>query len=143
VSLGKTAVVSTLAISLGLGTYAFLAIKRTAARRVALVDDVAEHFPAIVNARVLSPWEPAAYADDVRAMYCLDEADPETGAGRLLNALLPAGWTTTDQRRDPVSGAVVLTLSGPIRLRAGLAHGNRPDCDGAKRQVTVALDGTR
>jgi hypothetical protein len=143
VTSGRAAILLTLVVALGLGAFSFAAIKHTAGRRTALVDEVAGEMPAIVGARVLAPWEPATYADDVRAMYCLDDADPEVGAGRVLNAFLAAGWTQTELKRDPAAGTVVLMLAGPLRLRAGLAPGARPDCDGAKRQVTLALDGTR
>ena len=97
---GRTAVVATLAIAFGMGLYSFVAIKRTAGRRVSLVEEVAASVPAIPGARVISPWEPATYADDVRAMYCLDGVDPTTGAARAINALTAAGWTTTETRRD-------------------------------------------
>jgi hypothetical protein len=140
---GRTAIIATLVIAFGLGLYSFLAIRRTAGRRATLVDEVASQMPAIAGARVLSPWEPATYADDVRAMYCLDDADPETGSGRVLNALLAAGWTLAETRREPTAGTVVLSLTGPLRLRVGLARVARPDCDGAKQQVTAAFDGTR
>jgi hypothetical protein len=140
---GRIAVVETLVVAFGLGLYSFVAIRSTAGRRVALVDEMAEHMPAIVGARVLDAWQPAIYADDVRAMYCLDDTDPQTGAGRALNALLAAGWSRTEMQRDPVADTVVLTMTGPLRLRLGLARGTRPDCDGAKRQVTLAIDGTR
>jgi len=143
VSAGRSAILLTLLVAFGLGSYSFVAVKRTAGRRTALVDEVEEHMPALAGARVLSPWEPAPYADDVRAMYCLDDADPETGAGRVLNTLLAAGWTMTDTRRDPAAGTVVLSFTGPVRLRVGISRGARPDCDGGKRQVAVAFDGTR
>src|SRR5689334_22545660 len=97
--------------------------------------------PAIAGARVLDGWQPATYADDVRAMYCLDDTDPEAGAARAMGALASAGWKPTETKRDLKSGTVVFFMSGPIRLRGGLARGTRPDCDGAKRQVTLALDG--
>jgi hypothetical protein len=76
---GRNAILATLVIAFGLGLYSFVAIRRTAGRRSALVDEVAASMPAIPGARIISPWEPATYAD----------------------------------------------------------------CDGAKRQVTLALDGTR
>ncbi|HVZ74803.1 MAG TPA: hypothetical protein VHJ20_20615 [Polyangia bacterium] len=142
-SAGRAVVVATLVISVGLGGYSFLAMKHTAGRRAALVDEVAAEMPAFPGGRIIAPWEPATYADDVRAMYCLDDADPEGGAGRVLNALLAAGWTKTETKRDPAAGTVVMSFAGPIRLRAGLSKGARTDCDGAKRQVTVAFDGTR
>jgi hypothetical protein len=140
---GRIAIVGTLVVAFGLGLYSFVAIRSTAGRRGALVDEVAALMPAIAGARVIDPWQPATYADDVRAMYCLDDADPETGAGRALNALLAAGWSRTEMQRDRAADTVVLTMTGPLRLRLGLARGTRPDCDGAKRQVTLAIDGTR
>jgi hypothetical protein len=141
---GRTAVVATLAIAFGMGLYSFVAIKRTAGRRVSLVEEVAASVPAIPGARVISPWEPATYADDVRAMYCLDGADPTTGASRAINALTAAGWTTTETRRDQKADTYAFLMDGPVvRLRGGVSFGARPDCDGAKHQVTLALDGTR
>lgn len=140
---GRSAIVATLVIAFGMGLFSFFAIRRTAGRRADLVDEVAERMPAIERSRVLERWEPATYADDVRAMYCLDEADPETGAARAINALAAAGWTMTETKREPAAQAVVFFMSGPIRLRGGVAPGTRTDCDGAKRQMTLALDGTR
>jgi len=99
--------------------------------------------PAIPGSRLISPWEPATYADDVRAMYCLDAADPASGASRAINALTAAGWTTTETRRDAQADTFAFLMAGPVRLRGGVAFGKRPDCDGAKHQVTLALDGTR
>jgi hypothetical protein len=140
---GRSAIVGTLAVAFGLGIFASTAIRRTAGRRAALVDEVAARMPAIPQARILNGWEPATYADDVRAMYCLDDADPTTGAARAVAALTGAGWTTTEMRRDPATDTVVFMMAGPLRLRGGVAHGQRADCDGAKRQVTLAFDGTR
>jgi hypothetical protein len=140
---GRNAVLATLAIAFGLGVYSFVAIKRTAGRRASLVDEVAATMPAIPGARVISPWEPATYADDVRAMYCLDGADPTSGASRAINALSAAGWTTTETRRDAKADTFAFLMAGPIRLRGGVALGKRADCDGARHQVTLALDGTR
>ena len=140
---GRIAIVGTLVVAFGLGLFSFVAIKRTAGRREALVDEVVERMPAIAGARVLEAWQPATYADDVRAMYCLDEADPQAGAARAMGALAAAGWKATETKRDDKADTVVFFMSGPLRLRGGLARGTRPDCDGAKRQVTLALDGTR
>jgi hypothetical protein len=140
---GRAAIVGTLVIAFGMGLYSFVAIKRTADRRAALVDEVAASMPAIPGARVISPWEPATYADDVRAMYCLDGADPASGAARAIEALTAAGWTTTETRRDPKADTVAFLMAGRWRLRGGVALGKRPDCDGARHQVTLALDGTR
>jgi hypothetical protein len=140
---GPVAIVVTLIVAFGLGLYSFKAIRSTASRRVALVEEVAARMPAIEKARVLSPWEPATYADDVRAMFCIDDADPQVGAGRAINALAAAGWTLGENKGDPASDTVVFFMSGPVRLRGGVARGTRPDCDGAKNQVTLALDGTR
>lgn len=140
---GRAAILLTLVVAFGLGLYSFSAIRSTAGRRVALVDEVSELMPAIEKARVLERWEPATYADDVRAMYCLDDADPQVAASRAINALAAAGWTITENKRDPATDTVVFFMKGPIRLRGGIARGARPDCDGAKRQVTLALDGTR
>lgn len=140
---GRAAILLTLVIAFALGLYSFTAIRRTAGRRAALVDEVAELMPTIEKARVLEKWEPATYADDVRAMYCLDEADTQVAASRAINALVAAGWTITENKRDPATDTVVFFMKGPVRLRGGLARGTRPDCDGAKRQVTLALDGTR
>jgi len=103
----------------------------------------AEVESALVAHRVISPWEPATYADDVRAMYCLDGADPTSGASRAINALTAAGWTTTETRRDAGADTFAFLMAGPLRLRGGVARGKRADCDGAKHQVTLALDGTR
>ena len=140
---GRNAIIATLALALGMGVYSFVAIKRTAGRRTALVDEVAERMPAIPGARVLERWEPATYADDVRAMYCLEGADPTTGAARAINAFTAAGWTTTETRRDSRSDTFAFLMAGPLRLRGGVARGARTDCDGAKHEVTLALDGTR
>ncbi|HVR03261.1 MAG TPA: hypothetical protein VMT47_14080 [Polyangia bacterium] len=140
---GRNAILATLVIAFGLGLYSFVAIRRTAGRRSALVDEVAALMPAIPGARVISPWEPATYADDVRAMYCLDGVDPTSGAARAINALTAAGWTTTETRRDAQTDTFAFLMAGPLRLRGGVALGKRADCDGAKRQVTLALDGTR
>jgi hypothetical protein len=140
---GRTAIVATLVIAFGMGLYSFVAIERTAHRRASLVDEVAASMPAIPGARIISPWEPATYADDVRAMYCLDGADPTSGASRAINALTAAGWTTTETRRDPKADTFAFLMAGPLRLRGGVAAGKRADCDGAKHQVTLALDGTR
>ncbi|HEY2729495.1 MAG TPA: hypothetical protein VGK52_06100 [Polyangia bacterium] len=140
---GRNAILATLVIAFGLGLYSFVAIRHTAGRRSALVDEVAALIPAIPGARVISPWEPATYADDVRAMYCLDGADPTSGAARAINALTAAGWTTTETRRDAQADTFAFLMAGPLRLRGGVALGQRADCDGAKRQVTLALDGTR
>ena len=140
---GRTAVVATLAIAFGLGLYSFVAIRRTAGRRVSFVEEVSANVPAIPGSRLISPWEPATYADDVRAMYCLDAADPASGASRAINALTAAGWTTTETRRDAQADTFAFLMAGPVRLRGGVAFGKRPDCDGAKHQVTLALDGTR
>jgi hypothetical protein len=140
---GRNAILATLVIAFGLGLYSFVAIRRTAGRRSALVDEVAASMPAIPGARIISPWEPATYADDVRAMYCLDGADPASGAARAINALTAAGWTTTETRRDAQADTFAFLMAGPLRLRGGIALGKRADCDGAKRQVTLALDGTR
>jgi hypothetical protein len=139
---GRNAVIGTLVIAFGMGLYSFVAIKRTAGRRASLVDEVAASMPAIPGARVIAPWEPATYADDVRAMYCLDEADPASGAARAINALTAAGWTTTETRRDEKADTFAFLMAGPVHLRGGVARGTRPDCDGSKRQVTLALDGT-
>jgi hypothetical protein len=143
VNAGRNAIVGTLVVAFGLGVFSFVAIKRTAGRRTALVDEIAERMPAIAGARLLEAWEPATYADDVRAMYCLDDADPQAGAARAMGALAAAGWKPTDTKRNEKADTVVFFMSGPIRLRGGIARGTRPDCDGAKRQVTLALDGTR
>jgi len=140
---GRAAILATLVVAFGLGLYSFVAIRRTAVRRSALVDEVAASMPAIPGARVISPWEPATYADDVRAMYCLDGADPTSGASRAINALTAAGWTTTETRRDAGADTFAFLMAGPLRLRGGVARGKRADCDGAKHQVTLALDGTR
>jgi hypothetical protein len=140
---GRSAVVATLVIAFAMGLYSFVAIKRTAGRRSRLVDEVAARMPTIPQARILTGWEPATYADDVRAMYCLDDADPTTGAARAVAALTRAGWKTTDMQRDQATDTVVFMMTGPIHLRGGVARATRPDCDGAKHQVTLALDGTR
>ncbi|HVU51835.1 MAG TPA: hypothetical protein VHL80_14160 [Polyangia bacterium] len=140
---GRNAVIGTLVLAFGLGIYSFFAIERTAGRRVSLVEQVAASMPAIPGARVISPWEPATYADDVRAMYCLDGADPITGASRAINALTAAGWTPTETRHDDEKNTSAFLMTGPIRLRGGVALGTRADCDGARHQVTLALDGTR
>jgi hypothetical protein len=140
---GRNAIVATLVVAFGMGLYSFVAIKRTAGRRSALVDEVADRMPQFPKARVLSRWEPATYADDVRATYCLDDADPATGAARAMGALTAAGWTATEMRSDAAAGTVAFLMKGPLRLRGGVARGQRPDCDGAKHQVTLALDGTR
>lgn len=140
---GRAAILGTLVVAFGLGLFSFTAIRKTAGRRAALVDEVAERMPAIEKARVLSKWEPATYADDVRAMFCIDEADPQVGAARAINALVAAGWTVTENKHDPKLDQVVFWVRGPIQLRGGVARGTRPDCDGAKNQVTLALDGTR
>ncbi len=142
-SAGNKAIVATLVIAFGMGMFSFFAIRRTAARRSALVDEVAARMPTIPGARVVEGWSPATYADDVRAMYCLDDTDPTTGAARAMQALTAAGWHTTETRRDPAADTVVFLMSGPLRLRIGVARGKRTDCDGAKRQVTLAFDGTR
>jgi hypothetical protein len=140
---GRNAIIGTLILAFGMGIYSFFAIERTAGRRASLVDQVAASMPAIPGARVISPWEPATYADDVRAMYCLDAADPTSGASRAINALTAAGWTTTETRHDDAADTVAFLMAGPIRLRGGVALGKRADCDGTKHQVTLALDGTR
>ena len=140
---GRIAIVGTLVIAFGMGLYSFIAIRRTAGRRANLVDEVAASMPAIPGARVISPWEPATYADDVRAMFCLDGADPTSGAARAINSLTAAGWTTTETRRDAKADTFSFLMAGPLRLRGGVARGTRTDCDGAKNQVTLALDGTR
>jgi hypothetical protein len=140
---GRNAILGTLILAFGLGLYSFVAIKRTASRRVSLADEVAASMPAIAGARLISPWEPATYADDVRAMYCLDGADPTSGASRAINALTAAGWTTTETHRDAQADTFAFLMAGPLRLRGGVAVGKRPDCDGAKHQVTLALDGAR
>jgi hypothetical protein len=141
--IARLAVVGTLVVAFALGLYSFIAIKRTAGRRASLVDEVAAEMPAIPGARLVAPWEPATYADDVRAMYCLDDADPATGTARAVGALTAAGWATTETTHDAKSDTYAFSMKGPLRLRGGVARGTRPDCDGAKRQVTLALDGTR
>jgi hypothetical protein len=143
VTSGRNAVIGTLIVAFAMGVYSFVAIRKTAGRRSALVDEVAESMPAIPGARLVERWEPATYADDVRAMYCLDDADPTTGAARAIQALSAAGWQTIDTRRDPKADTFVFLMSGPVHLRGGVARGTRTDCDGAKHQVTLALDGTR
>jgi hypothetical protein len=143
VKAGQVAIVGTLVVAFVMGLYSFRAIRSTAGRRSALVDEVAENMPPIPGARLIQRWEPATYADDVRAMYCLDDADPRSGAQRAIQALSAAGWQTTDTRHDPKADTFVFFMKGPIALRGGLARGTRPDCDGAKHQVTLALDGTR
>jgi hypothetical protein len=140
---GRNVILATLVVAFGLGLYSFAAIKRTAGKRSALVDEIGALMPAIPGARVLSSWEPATYADDARAMYCLDGADPTTGAARAINALTAAGWETTETRRDAKADTFAFLMAGPVRLRGGVALGTRTDCDGAKHQVTLALDGTR
>jgi hypothetical protein len=140
---GSKYVLATLIIAFGLGLYSFIAIKRTANRRTSLVDQVTAEMPEIPDGRILSPWEPATYADDVRAMYCLDGADPASGATRAVTALTAAGWHMVETKRDPKGDTFVFTMAGPIHLRGGVARGTRPDCDGAKNQVTIAFDGTR
>ena len=140
---GRNAIIGTLVVAFGLGLYSFHAIKSTARRRSARVDEVAASMPAIPGARVISPWEPTTYADDVRAMYCLDGADPTSGAARAINSLTAAGWATTETHRDAKADTFAFLMAGPLRLRGGVAFGKRPDCDGAKHQVTLALDGTR
>ncbi|HEX4405698.1 MAG TPA: hypothetical protein VH560_12760 [Polyangia bacterium] len=136
-------ILGTLILAFGLGLYAFHAITTTAARRSTFVDQAAASMPTIPGARLISPWEPATYADDVRAMYCLEAADPDTGGARALRAFTAAGWKTTETYHDPKFDTFAFLVSGPIRVRAGLARGTRPDCSGAKHQVTLALDGTR
>jgi hypothetical protein len=140
---GRNVVAATIVIAIGLGAYSFVAIERTAGRRVALVDDVAARMPTIAGARLLERWEPATYADDVRAMYCLDDIEPQAGAARAINALTAAGWQTTQTRFDAAANTFVFLMTGPVRLRGGVARGTRTDCDGAKHQVTLAFDGTR
>jgi len=140
---GPNAILVTLLIAVGLGTYSFVAIKRTAGRRASLVDEVTASVPAIPGSRVLSAWEPATYADDVRALFCLEAADPTSGASRAINALTAAGWTTTETRADAKANTYAFLMAGPVRLRGGVAVGARPDCDGAKHEVTLALDGGR
>jgi hypothetical protein len=140
---GRNVILATLVVAFGLGVYSFVAIKRTAGRRTALVDEIASFMPAIPGARLIAPWEPATYADDVRAMYCLDGADPTTGASRAINALTAAGWATTETHRDAKADTFAFLMAGPVRLRGGVAQGTRTDCDGAKHQVTLALDCTR
>jgi hypothetical protein len=140
---GRNAIIGTLVVATVMGVYSFIAIRRTAGRRSALVDEVAERMPAIPGARLVERWEPATYADDVRAMYCLDDADPTTGAERAIQALSAAGWHTTETRHDPKADTFVFLMNGPLHLRGGVARGNRTDCSGEKHQVTLALDGTR
>jgi hypothetical protein len=140
---GRNVVIGTLVLAFGLGLYAFHAITHTASRRATFVDEVAARMPTIAGARLISPWEPATYADDVRAMYCLEAADPTTGATRAMSALTAAGWTTTETRRDAKADTFAFLMAGPVRVRGGVARGTRPDCDGAKHEVTLALDGTR
>jgi hypothetical protein len=142
VKTGRLAILGTLIVAFGMGLYSFIAIRKTAGHRAALVDEIAEQMPAIPGARILERWEPATYADDVRAMYCLDDADPTTGAERAIKALSAAGWQTTDTRRDPKGDTFVFLMSGPVHLHGGVARGTRPGCNGA-RQVTLAFDGTR
>lgn len=140
---GRRFIIATLVVAFGLGAFSFIAIKRTASRRTSLVDEVAAGVPEIPGARVLSPWEPATYADDVRAMYCVDGVSPTTGATRAVTALTAAGWHMTEMKRDLKTDTAVFTMAGPVYLRGGVARGTRPDCDGAKDQVTLAFDGTR
>jgi hypothetical protein len=140
---GRNAILITLFVAFGLGIYSFVAIKRTAGRRSSLVDQVGAMMPTIPGARVLSAWEPATYADDVRAMYCLEGTDPTSGAARVMSLLTAAGWKTTETRRDARADTVAFLMVGPLRLRGGVAQGARPDCDGAKHEVTLALDGAR
>lgn len=139
----RNAVFATLVVALGLGGYALVAIERTANRRTAFVDEVAARVPPIPGARVLEPWEPATYADDVRAMFCFDGVPPQAAAARAIDALTAAGWHTTDTRRDDAADTVVFLMKGPMVLRGGVARGARLDCDGARHQVTLAFDGTR
>jgi hypothetical protein len=140
---GRNVVAATVIIAFVMGLYSFIAIRRTAGRRTALVDEVAASMPLIPGARLLERWEPATYADDVRAMYCLDGVEPQAGAARAINALTAAGWETTETRFDPKANTFVFLMKGPIRLRGGVARGTRTDCDGAKHQITLAFDGTR
>ena len=140
---GRKAILGTLILAFGLGLYAFHAITTTAARRSTFVDEAAASMPTIPGARLISPWEPATYADDVRAMYCLEAADPDTGGARAMQAFTAAGWTTTETYHDPKFDTFAFLVSGPIRVRGGVARGTRPDCSGAKHEVTLALDGTR
>jgi hypothetical protein len=140
---GRKFILATLVVAFGLGLFSFIAIKRTANRRSSLVDQVSAAMPQIPGGRILSPWEPATYADDVRAMYCLDGATPSSGATRAVTALTAAGWHMTDLKRDLKSDTAVFTMAGSINLRGGVARGTRPDCDGARNQVTIAFDGTR
>ena len=49
---GRNAIVGTLVVAFGLGLFSFFAIRRTAGRRAALVDEVAARMPAIEKARV-------------------------------------------------------------------------------------------
>jgi hypothetical protein len=142
-SRGRKAIIGTLIVAFVMGLYSFVAIRRTAGRRSALVDEVVALMPPIAGARVVQPWEPAAYADDVRAMYCLDQADPKAGAARAMQALTAAGWKTTEARHDAAADTFVFMMSGPLRLRGGVGRGTRADCDWAKRQVTLAFDGMR
>src|SRR5262245_5829261 len=97
-----------------MGLYSFVAIRRTAGRRSALVDEVAERMPAIPGARLVEGWQPATYADDVRAMYCLDVADPTTGAQRAIQSLSAAGWETIETRQDPKADTFVFLMKGPV-----------------------------
>lgn len=140
---GRRFIIATLVVAFGLGVYSFIAIKRTASRRTSLVDEIAAGMPEIPGARILSPWEPATYADDVRAMYCLDADSPGLGASRAVAALTAAGWHMTEMKRDLKTDTAVFTMAGPVYLRGGVARGTRPDCDGAKNQMTLAFDGTR
>jgi hypothetical protein len=140
---GRKFIIGTLVLAFGMGLYAFRAITTTAARRSTFVDQAAASMPTIPGARLITPWEPATYADDVRAMYCLEAAEPDTGAARAMQAFTAAGWKTTETYHDPKFDTYAFLVSGPIRVRGGVARGTRPDCNGAKHQVTLALDGTR
>jgi hypothetical protein len=143
VSSGRAAIVVTLIIAFGLGTYSLVTIRKTAGRRTALVDEILERMPEIPQSRVLSRWEPAIYADEVHANYCLDEAGPTDGATRALAALTRAGWLTATSQHDAKTDQVTFTMTGPTRLRGVVGRGHRPDCDGAHHQVGLALEGAR
>jgi hypothetical protein len=143
VNSGRATIIFTLLIAFGLGTFSLVTIRRTARHRTALVDEVIARMPAIPRARVLVGWEPATYADEVRANYCLDDAGPGDGAARAVAAFTAAGWTTTALERDAATDTVVFTMTGPVRLRGVVGRGHRAECEGAHHQVGLALEGAR
>jgi hypothetical protein len=137
-------VLATLIVAVILGTAAVFAIRRAARRRAALADELAARLPAVPRTRLLDPWRPTADADEARAVYCADDADPAVAAARFIFVLTGQGWRLDDESRDPRVPSVRFALAGSgYRLHGVAQPGGRATCDSARRQALLTVEVAR